>query len=72
MKKFGYVLKQPFPKAPTADSNEVDISSYNKYSDEDNNVTCVMFAAMSLELQKQHDGIDANTMNFYPKELYNE
>ena len=34
---------------------------YNKHSDDDSTTTCVMFATILPELQKQHKSIDANT-----------
>ncbi|KAL2492022.1 Uncharacterized protein Adt_27650 [Abeliophyllum distichum] len=44
----------------------------NKHSDDENTATCVMLAAMSPELQKQHEGMDAYTIIFHLKELYDE
>lgn len=70
--KIGYVLEHPLPEVPTEDSTVEEVAAYNKHSDDDNTASCVMLAAMSPELQKQHDGMDAYTMIFHLKELYDE
>ena len=70
--KIGYVLEQSFPLVPTENSTQEEVAAYNKHSDDDNTAACVMLAAMSPELQKQHEGMDAYTMIFHLKELYDE
>ncbi|KAL2492489.1 Retrotransposon protein [Abeliophyllum distichum] len=58
--------------APTKEATPEEVHAYNKHSDDKNTATCVMLAAMSLELQKQHEGMDAYTTIFHLKELYDE
>ncbi|XP_022869302.1 uncharacterized protein LOC111388748 [Olea europaea var. sylvestris] len=53
--KIGYVIEQLFPEVPTENSIQKEVTAYNKHSDDDNTAACVMLAAMSPELQKQHE-----------------
>ncbi|KAL2474655.1 Uncharacterized protein Adt_35391 [Abeliophyllum distichum] len=59
-------------EAPTEEGTPEEVHAYNKHSHDKNIATCVMLAAMSLELQKQHEGMDSYTIIFYLKELYDE
>ena len=70
--KIGYVVEQPMPEAPTEEATPEEVQAYNKHSDDENTATCVMLAAMSPELQKQHEGMDAYTIIIHLKELYDE
>ncbi|KAL2518311.1 CCHC-type domain-containing protein [Abeliophyllum distichum] len=57
------------PEAPTKEVTPEEVQAYNKHGDDKNTVTCLMLAAMSLELQKQYEGLDAYIIIFHLKEL---
>ncbi|KAM7510984.1 hypothetical protein LguiB_009859 [Lonicera macranthoides] len=70
--KIGYVLEKPIPEAPTQEATPEQVQAYNKHMDDDDTATCLMLAAMSSELQKQHEGMNAHTIILHLKELYDE
>ncbi|XP_074376919.1 uncharacterized protein LOC141718413 [Apium graveolens] len=50
----------PLPEGAT----RVQQAAYQKYIDDDTDVTCLMLATMSPELQKQHEHMDARQERF--------
>jgi len=57
-----YVLEEPYPDDPGANASEADRRAYEKHCDDSVDVSCLMLATMSLELQKQYVDTDAYNM----------
>ncbi|XP_022842034.1 uncharacterized protein LOC111365730 [Olea europaea var. sylvestris] len=72
MKKLIISLSSLSPETTTEDLTKENVATYNKRSDNDNTTICVMLATMSPELLKYHKCMDAYTMIFHLKELYDE
>lgn len=70
--KIYYLLEQPLSEIPTEDSTCEEMVTYNKHNYGNNIVICMMLAAMLSHLQKQHEGMDTNSMIFHIKELNDE
>ena len=71
-KKLGYVLEIPIPDEPTEFSTEEEVEAYNKHFNANEQVCGLMLSSMNLELQKQHEHMDALTMIIHLKELFAE
>ncbi|CAH9082213.1 unnamed protein product [Cuscuta europaea] len=68
-----YVLDTPVPKIPDANSPEFatfDLTTREKHVTDAKTVQCVMLAAMSMELQRQHDRMSAFEMLEHLKSLF--
>ncbi|CAH9100595.1 unnamed protein product, partial [Cuscuta europaea] len=68
-----YVLDTPVPKIPDANSPEFatfDLTDREKHVTDAKTVQCVMLAAMSTELQRQHDRMSAFEMLEHLKSLF--
>src|SRR5262249_21720945 len=79
--KISYVLDGPIPPEPAAEAAEDEQNAealqnernaYNKHIEDNETETCVMLASISPELQKQHEHMDAPTILFHLKELFDE
>ena len=56
-----YVLEQPYPDDPPDNATNADRTAYEKHCDDAVNVSCLMLATMSPDLQKQYE--HTNTYN---------
>ncbi|VFQ90745.1 unnamed protein product [Cuscuta campestris] len=63
-----YVLEKPIPPTPLANAPKVVKDAYEKYVKDENQVSCVMLATMTAELQKQHDYMKAHDMTMALRE----
>ncbi|KAJ8770248.1 hypothetical protein K2173_012657 [Erythroxylum novogranatense] len=70
--ELGYVLEVPLLDPPAADASDEDQKAYCKHLKDSDMSTCIMLASMSPELQKQHESLDANTIMFHLRELFDE
>jgi len=57
-----YVLEQPYPNEPGNGASSVDRRAYEKYCNDSLDVSCLMLATMSPELQKQYEDSNAHNM----------
>ena len=57
-----YVLEQPYPNEPGNGASSADRRAYEKYCNDSLDVSCLMLATMSPELQKQYEDSDAYNM----------
>jgi hypothetical protein len=60
--KIEYVLTKPYPDDLPAGSSAADHRVHEKRCDDAPNVSCLMLATMSPDLQKQYEHVDAYTM----------
>ncbi|XP_021607565.1 uncharacterized protein LOC110611492 [Manihot esculenta] len=65
-----YVIDQDLPDVPDENANDDVKDKYDCHIDDDDvQVTCLMLASMTLELQKQHENMDSRTIIFHLEEL---
>ena len=57
-----YVLEQPYPNDLLDNAINVDRTAYEKHCDDAVNMSCLMLATMSPDLQKQYEHTDAYNM----------
>ncbi|KAJ1277336.1 hypothetical protein BS78_05G286900 [Paspalum vaginatum] len=57
-----YVLEQPYPVDPAAGATAAERRAYEKHCSDSLEVSCLMLATMSPELQKQYEDSDAFNM----------
>ena len=57
-----YVLEQPYPDDLPDNATAADRRAYEKHCNESLDVSCLMLATMSPDLQKQYEHADAHTM----------
>ncbi|KAK8708451.1 hypothetical protein V6N13_059491 [Hibiscus sabdariffa] len=57
-----YVIEEQFPDEPTANAPRADKDKFKKHMDDMLDVSYLMLATMSLELQKQHEDMNAYDM----------
>jgi hypothetical protein len=60
--KTEYVLIEPYPNDLFAGLSAADPRAHEKQCDDALNISCLMLATMSPDLQKQYEHIDAYTM----------
>ncbi|KAK8547614.1 hypothetical protein V6N12_031748 [Hibiscus sabdariffa] len=65
-----YVVEEPVPDEPTANAPRADKDKFKKHLDDMLDVSCLMLATMSPELQKQHEDMNAYNMIQNLKEIY--
>ncbi|KAJ8771297.1 hypothetical protein K2173_026474 [Erythroxylum novogranatense] len=70
--ELGYVLDVPLPDPPAIDASDEDQKAYRKHLKDSDMATCIMLASMSPELQKQYESMDANTIVFHLREMFDE
>ncbi|WRX16506.1 zinc finger protein [Theobroma cacao] len=70
--KKSYVLDAPIPLVPTTDASAEDKEAYQCHKDDNDEAACVMLASMTLELQKQHEHMDVQSMILHLKELFDK
>ena len=57
-----YVLEQPYPDDLPDNATAADHRAYEKHCNDSLDVSCLMLATMSPDLQKQYEHADARTM----------
>lgn len=67
-----YVLDGPIPEAPPAGASAALRNAHAKHLNDSVEVSCIMLASMTPELQKQHEGMTAFDMIEHLKTLYEE
>ncbi|KAL8093468.1 hypothetical protein AgCh_035373 [Apium graveolens] len=70
VEKLEYVLDSPKPTEPANDAHNDEHVVYRKWIDDANVAQCIMLASMNIELQKQHEHMDAHTILMHLQELY--
>ncbi|KAK9002667.1 hypothetical protein V6N11_060251 [Hibiscus sabdariffa] len=65
-----YVIEEPVPDEPIANAHRADKDKFKKHLDDMLDVSCLMLATMSPELQKQHEDMNAYNMIQNLKEIY--
>jgi len=70
VEKLEYVLDSPKPTEPASDAHNDEHVVYRKWIDDANVAQCIMLASMNIELQKQHEHMDAHTILMHLQELY--
>ncbi|KAK8986903.1 hypothetical protein V6N11_055220 [Hibiscus sabdariffa] len=65
-----YVIEEPVPDEPVANTPRADKDKFKKHLDDMLDVSCLMLATMSPELQKQHEDMNAYNMIQNLKEIY--
>jgi hypothetical protein len=60
--KTEYILTEPYPDDLPVGLTAVDHRAHEKRCDDALNISCLMLATMSLDLQKQCEHVDAYTM----------
>ncbi|EOY19271.1 Retrotransposon protein, putative [Theobroma cacao] len=68
--KKSYVIDTPIPPVPVADASAEDKEAYQCHKDDDDQAACMMLASMTLELQKQHEHMDVQSMILHLRELF--
>ncbi|KAL8109813.1 hypothetical protein AgCh_025782 [Apium graveolens] len=70
IEKLEYVIDSPKPTEPASDAHNDEHVVYRKWIDDVNVAQCIMLASMNIELQKQHEHMDAHTILMHLQELY--
>ncbi|KAL8147776.1 hypothetical protein AgCh_005192 [Apium graveolens] len=70
IEKLEYVIDSPKPTEPASDAHNDEHVVYHKWIDDANVAQCIMLASMNIELQKQHEHMDAHTILMHLQELY--
>ncbi|KAL8136073.1 hypothetical protein AgCh_010609 [Apium graveolens] len=70
VEKLEYVLDSPKPTEPASSAHNDEHVVYRKWIDDANVAQCIMLASMNIELQKQHEHMDAHTILMHLQELY--
>jgi hypothetical protein len=60
--KMEYVLEQAYPNDLPDNANDAERRAYEKHYNDSLDVSCLMLATMSPDLQKQYEHVDAYTM----------
>ncbi|KAL8124185.1 hypothetical protein AgCh_011991 [Apium graveolens] len=70
IEKLEYVIDSPKPTEPASDAHNDEHVVYRKWIDDANVAQYIMLASMNIELQKQHEHMDAHTILMHLQELY--
>ena len=70
--KLSYILDSLDPIMIGEDASEEDIANYKMWKNDSTTVGCIMLASMSNELQRQHEGMEPQSILLNLKELYGE
>ncbi|KAL8098275.1 hypothetical protein AgCh_031152 [Apium graveolens] len=70
IEKLEYVIDSPKPTEPASDAHNDEHVVYRKWIDNANVAQYIMLASMNIELQKQHEHMDAHTILMHLQELY--
>jgi len=66
------VLDEPIPEAPPSGAPAAQRNAYIKHLNDSVEVSCIMLATMTPELQKEHEGMTVFDMIDHLKNLYEE
>ncbi|XP_042415804.1 RNA polymerase II C-terminal domain phosphatase-like 2 isoform X1 [Zingiber officinale] len=72
VEKIAYVLEGPLPTSLADDATSDQLLAYQKHMIDSELASCIMLASMSPELQKQHEHMDAYTIVYHLRELFDE
>ena len=64
------VIDQPVPAVPTEEATEAERDAYAKYLEDADDVQCLLLAAMTSDLQEQHEQLDARSIIQNLNELF--
>ncbi|XP_074574077.1 uncharacterized protein LOC141830571 [Curcuma longa] len=70
--KLAYVLDDLLPTSLADDATDDQKLAYQKHLADSELASCIMLASMSPDLQKQHEHMDAYTIVFHLRELFDE
>ncbi|EOY04065.1 Retrotransposon protein, putative [Theobroma cacao] len=70
--KKSYIFDTSIPPVPTTDANVEDKEAHQRHKDDDDQAACVMLASMTLELQKQDEHMDVQSMILHLRELFDK
>ncbi|KAL8156104.1 hypothetical protein AgCh_001263 [Apium graveolens] len=70
IEKLEYVIDSPKPTQPASDAHNDEHVVYRRWIDDANVAQYIMLASMNIELQKQHEHMDAHTILMHLQELY--
>ncbi|XP_021293402.1 uncharacterized protein LOC110423509 [Herrania umbratica] len=70
--KKSYVLDTHIPPVLVTNASVEDKEAYQRHKDDDDQAACVMLASMTLELRKQHEHMDVQSMILHLIELFNK
>ncbi|XP_021296811.1 uncharacterized protein LOC110426059 [Herrania umbratica] len=70
--KKAYVLDGLVPKEPSDDATNKEKEAYRVYMDVLDQATCVMLASMALDLQKQHEAMNALDIILNLREMFDK
>ena len=65
-----HVIDQPVPAVPAEEATQAERDAYAKYLEDADDVQCLLLAAMTSDLQKQHEQQDARSIIQNLKELF--
>ena len=65
-----YILEQPYPDELPEGANAVACRAYEKHCNHSLEVSCLMLATMSSDMQKHYENVDAHTMIHGPLEMF--
>ncbi|KAL8135558.1 hypothetical protein AgCh_010263 [Apium graveolens] len=70
IERLEYVIDSPKPTESASDAHNDEHVVYRRWIDDANVAQCIMLASMNIELQKQHEHMDAHTILMNLQELY--
>ena len=70
--KLFYILDSLDPEVIEEDAFEEENATHNMWLNDSMTVRCIMLASMSNELQRQHEGMEPQSILLNLKELYGE
>ncbi|XP_074585271.1 RNA polymerase II C-terminal domain phosphatase-like 2 isoform X1 [Curcuma longa] len=72
IEKIAYVLDEPLSPRLLDDATLDQMLAYQKHTTDSELASCIMLASMSPELQKQHEYMDAYTIIYHLRELFDK
>ena len=70
--KLSYILDSSDPELIEEDASEEEKATHNMWLNDSMTIRCIMLASMSNELQRQHEGMEPQSILLNLKELYEE
>ena len=71
-KKISYILNASDPKPVGKDATKNEVATYKMWQTDSLTVKCIILASMSNELQRQHEGMDTQSILLNLKKLHGE
>ena len=71
-KKIAYVLNKPLPKSTPVDASDSYQSVYKKHIADSEMASCIMLVFMTIELQMQHETMEAYDIVIHLHELFDK